>query len=80
MKVPNIMGIKTGDLAMARVLSRLQPSVNPDFSVFFSGLDVFDAAYHYGIKKNLDGMFSCTAAISSRMYNALENGDLEEAS
>lgn len=75
MNVPNIAGIKTGDLSTARVLSRMKPSVNPEFRVMFSGLDVFDVAYGYGIRENLDGMFSCTAAITSVMYKALEAGD-----
>jgi 4-hydroxy-tetrahydrodipicolinate synthase len=75
MTVPNIAGIKTGDLAMTRVLSRMRQSVNPEFSIMFSGLDMFDVAYGYGIRENLDGMFSCTAAIASRMYEALEAGD-----
>jgi len=79
MKVPNIAGIKTGDLTTARALSRLQPAVNPEFRIMFSGLDVFDAAYSYGIRDNLDGMFSCTAALTSAMYKALEAGDNESA-
>ncbi|MDF2715675.1 MAG: dapA 2 [Paenibacillus sp.] len=79
MTVPNIAGIKTGDLTTARVLSRLKPSVNPEFSIMFSGLDLFDTAYGYGIRENLDGMFSCTAAITSTMYKALERGDSELA-
>ncbi|MBD2864761.1 dihydrodipicolinate synthase family protein [Paenibacillus oceani] len=79
MKVPNIGGIKTGDLTTARVLSRLQPTVNPDFRIMFSGLDVFDAAYTYGIRDNLDGMFSCTASLTTAMYKALEAGDNEAA-
>ncbi|MFC3772487.1 dihydrodipicolinate synthase family protein [Paenibacillus sp. GCM10012303] len=79
MKVPNIGGIKTGDLTTARVLSRLQPTVNPDFRIMFSGLDVFDAAYAYGIRDNLDGMFSCTASLTTGMYKALEAGDNEAA-
>lgn len=75
MAVPNIAGIKTGDLTTARVLDRLKPDINPRFSVMFSGLDLFDTAYRYGIRENLDGMFSCTAAIASRMYKALAAGD-----
>lgn len=75
MTVPNIVGIKTGDLTTARVLSRLKPAVNPEFSIMFSGLDLFDTAYRYGISENLDGMFSCTAAITSSMYKALHQGD-----
>jgi 4-hydroxy-tetrahydrodipicolinate synthase len=41
----------------------------------FSGLDVFDVAYEYGITKQLDGMFACTAKITSKMYTALASGD-----
>ncbi|MDF2723060.1 MAG: dapA 2 [Paenibacillus sp.] len=79
MTVPNIAGIKTGDLTTARVLTRQKASVNPEFSVLYSGLDTFDAAYGYGIAENLDGMFSCTAAIASRMYKELAAGEREAA-
>ncbi|RKN84515.1 dihydrodipicolinate synthase family protein [Paenibacillus ginsengarvi] len=75
MTVPNIAGIKTGDLTTARVLSRMKSSVNPEFKVLYSGLDTFDAAYGYGIAEQLDGMFSCTAAITSRLYKELAAGD-----
>ena len=48
--------------------------------VFYSGLDTFDAAYRFGIIRNLDGMFSCMPKTASRMYKALEKGDYDNAS
>lgn len=77
---PNIAGIKTGDLAMARVLEREMAGIDPSFSIFFSGLDVFDAAYGIGLTKQLDGMFACTTPLSRAMYDSLDNGDLAAAS
>lgn len=79
MKHPNIAGIKTGDIALSRVLSRKQPEVNSQFQIIYSGLDTFDVAYQYGITKNLDGMFSCTGDIALRMYKALNEGNHELA-
>ncbi|WP_214628112.1 dihydrodipicolinate synthase family protein [Paenibacillus agaridevorans] len=80
MKHPNIAGIKTGDLALARVLQREKFQHAPNFSVLFSGLDVFDAAYGYGLTSQLDGMFSCTTAINKRLYESLASEDMEAAS
>ncbi len=39
-----------------------------DFSVFYSGLDLFDVALNSGVGKNLDGMFTCTPYNSKKMY------------
>ena len=55
-----IRGIKTGTLATARTLLN-SPAHDGTFDVIFSGLDVFDVAYHWGLHKNLDGMFTMTA-------------------
>lgn len=75
----NIKGIKTGNLVTARRLKRstLKPA---DFDIIYSDLDTFDAAYHYGIDKNLDGMFACLPKTTGKMYRAFEAGRLEEAS
>lgn len=78
MSVDNIKGIKTGDIVTAKELIRSDKLRN-DFDIMFSGLDVFDTAYKYGINKNLDGMFSCTPATTGKMYRALETGDFELA-
>lgn len=74
----NINGIKTGDIITARVLLR-SPKRRKDFNVFFSGLDVFDIAYHSGIGMNLDGMFACTSKIALNMYSSLRNSNNEQA-
>lgn len=79
MSVPNIAGIKSGDLPTIRTLARALPDTNPDFQLLFSGLDVFDAAYGYGIDKNLDGMFSCTVPLNERLYSSLAAGDKKGA-
>ncbi|MBP1993180.1 dihydrodipicolinate synthase family protein [Paenibacillus eucommiae] len=80
MTVNNIVGIKTGDLPTARVLHRLQPETNPNFDILFSGLDVFDAAYGFGLTKQLDGMFSSTTPINAKLYDSLAQGDMATAS
>lgn len=79
MSIPNVVGIKTGDLATVRTLYRRRAEVNADFHILFSGLDVFDIAYEYGIRHQLDGMFSCMAPTASSMYRALAGGDRETA-
>ena len=74
--VPNLGGIKTADINMIRKLMN-DPEVPETFQVFFSGLDMFDVAYRYGVCANLDGMFTCTPANSKKMYGALAAGDKE---
>jgi 4-hydroxy-tetrahydrodipicolinate synthase len=76
---PNIVGIKTADLAMSRVIMQRRQNIQPGFQVVFSGLDIFDAAYAYGIGQNLDGMFSCTPSTASKLYKSLANGDAAAA-
>lgn len=78
MGLDNIKGIKTGNIATARELLRSEKKKD-NFSVIFSGLDVFDIAYQYGINMNLDGMFSCTPFTTGKMYRCLENGDISQA-
>ncbi len=78
MQHKNIKGIKTANMNMARVLARSAYKAD-DFDIMFSGLDVFDKAYQSGLKKNLDGMFSCMPTISGNMYKALANDDFETA-
>lgn len=79
MSHPNIAGIKTGDLVLSRTLSRTVEKENSTFQVIFSGLDMFDVAYRYGLTKNLDGMFSCTSGLAQEMYTALKEGNHEHA-
>ena len=74
---PNIGGIKTADINMIRKLM-LDPEIPADFDIFFSGLDMFDVAYSYGVCTNLDGMFTCTPVNAKKMYDALRLGDKEK--
>jgi 4-hydroxy-tetrahydrodipicolinate synthase len=78
MKHPNIKGIKTANMVIAREV--LKDEEKPaDFKVFFSGLDVMDIAYRSGIEYGLDGMFACTPAASREMFTALIAGDYIKA-
>jgi 4-hydroxy-tetrahydrodipicolinate synthase len=81
MYVNNIAGIKTNDLNTSRVLQKAHLDASSaaasDFQLMFSGLDVFDIVYDYGITKQLDGMFACTAPIAKKLYEALSTRDLK---
>lgn len=72
-KHPNIMGIKSGDIVLARQVKNNLP----DFEFLFSNIDVFDVAISYGIDKVLDGMFSSTPANSKKFIEAAWAGDME---
>ncbi len=77
MKLPNIKGIKTANFNMILDFMRRE-EIRPDFLVFYSGLDSFDAAIQSGIKRNLDGMFTCTPYNSKRMYEDVETGNTKK--
>lgn len=75
-KHPNIAGIKSGDIVLAR-----QVKLNmPDFEFLFSNIDVFDVALSYGIDKVLDGMFSATPNNANKFINAAWDGNMTECS
>lgn len=74
MKIQNIKGIKTANINLILDLMR-NNEVRSDFLIFYSGLDSFDAAIKSGIRRNLDGMFTCTPYNSKMMYENFENGD-----
>ncbi|MBN1181167.1 MAG: dihydrodipicolinate synthase family protein [Bacteroidales bacterium] len=74
MEIQNIKGIKTANINMILDLMR-NNAIRNDFSIFYSGLDSFDAAIKSGIRRNLDGMFTCTPYNSKMMYENFENGD-----
>lgn len=67
-------GIKSGDIVLDRELT-LRPDIREDFAVLFSNLDIFDAAYKFGIRKNLDGMFACTPINAHKCYDSFGKGD-----
>ena len=71
--IPNLIGIKSGDLTMLRKI-RLNPELT-DMKTFFSNLDVFDIAFPWGIGCVLDGMFTCTPVNSQRLMASMEAGD-----
>ena len=77
MKQPNIKGIKTANLQLISGLLRNQ-DCREDFSVFFSGLDLFDVAIRSGIRKNLDGMFTCTPFNAKKMYQQQDSSRVSE--
>lgn len=72
---PNIKGIKTGDIVLARKLML----ANPDFHVMFSNIDIFDVAGAFGLPKVLDGMFTCTPKNSKEFVKYFETGDVKKA-
>ena len=76
--IPNYIGIKSADTQMFRKLS-LNPAVSDDFIMVYSGLDIFDIAYKWGIDKCLDGMLSCTPTNTGKMFKAMESGDYRTA-
>lgn len=76
----NIVGIKTGDLVMVRLLHQHLKQHHQVADVLYSGLDTFDIAAQSGFGTLLDGMFSCTASISSRFVKSLRVGEFDVAS
>ncbi|MBQ8249561.1 MAG: dihydrodipicolinate synthase family protein [Clostridia bacterium] len=72
--VPNLAGIKSADTVMFRKL-KLNPNVPKDFIMVYSGLDMCDIAYKWGLDNCLDGMFACTPYNSGKMVEAMEAGD-----
>ena len=72
--IPNIKGIKTGNMALILEMQRNNYR-DEAFSVFYSGLDLFDVALNFGVCKNLDGMFTCTPFTSKKMYKNLGQSD-----
>ena len=71
--IPNLVGIKSGDLVMQRKI-RLNPELQ-DLKTFFSNLDVFDIAFPWGVGSVLDGMFTCTPVNSQKLIEAMRGGD-----
>lgn len=76
--VPNFVGIKSADTVMFRKLKH-NPKVPKEFMCIYSGLDMFDVAYKYGIDILLDGMLSCTPVNTRKMIEAMNNDDYEGA-
>lgn len=79
MGVPNIGGIKTADMVMARSIMN-SGATRDDFGIFYSNLELLDFAYACGLRVGLDGMFAMTAGLISGAYSALKKGDSARAS
>lgn len=77
-EAPNFKGIKSMDTVLFRKLT-LNPEVPADFIMVYSGLDMFDVAYKWGINKCLDGMMSCTPKTSKKLFDAMAAGDFDSA-
>lgn len=77
--MPNIKGIKTANLNLIMEAKR-NNWVKDDFSIFYSGLDLFDVASNFGVGKNLDGMFTCTPHNTKLMYDNIRQGNFIEVS
>lgn len=73
-----VFGIKTGDIYTAKMLMQSSGADN-GLEILFSGTDLFDTAYIAGLKKQLDGMFACTATVSKNMYESLSKDDFMSA-
>lgn len=71
--VPNLLGIKSGDLVLHRKI-RLNPEL-ADLQTYFSNLDAFDIAFPWGIGSVLDGMFTCTPVNSQKLIESMRAGD-----
>lgn len=72
-KHPNIVGIKTADIPLCRLIT-LQ---YPEFEVLCSNMDSFDVVLSYGIDKVLDGMFACMPVNSEKFIKAAWDCDFK---
>lgn len=70
---PNVKGMKSANWELIKAIERKYPDA--EFECLYSGLDSFDHANVLGIKKNLDGMFSCTPKNAKLMYECAKAGD-----
>ena len=76
--IPNLIGMKSADHLMFRKLM-LNPDVPKDFLLVFSGLDMFDIAYKWGMETCLDGMMSCTPKNSKLLFDSMAARDFTAA-
>lgn len=71
--IPNLVGIKSGDLVLQRKI-KMNPDL-ADLNTYFSNLDVFDIAFPWGVGSVLDGMFTCTPVNSQKLIESMRAGD-----
>lgn len=77
-RLPNIKGIKSGDLVLIRTIHDSR-SIKSDFLPIFSGSDLFCVAHAYGINRYLDGIFACFPATIAAVQRYFDCGDSEGA-
>ena len=73
-KHENIKGIKSGDMALERLIKQNIP----EFEVLYSNIDCFDAALSFGLDKVLDGMFSSTPKNAEKFIKSAQSGDMDK--
>lgn len=76
--IKNLKGIKSGDLILMRDLLKRDDAPRP-FNLLFSGTELFDIAYHFGLTKQLDGFYCCIPKLTKRFYTALAAGNMVES-
>ena len=76
--MPNLKGMKTNDTILIRKLMN-DPEVPETFEPVFSGLDIFDVGYKYGMNRCLDGMPACTPYNTGMLFKSLADDDYASA-
>ena len=74
MKIPNVKGIKTGDLVLLKALMDTK-GLRDDFTPIFSNSDLFVVGRTYGVKHYLDGIFACFPKTAGKAERAYAAGD-----
>ena len=54
-------------------------NISYKFVMVYSGLDMFDVAYKWGIDKSLDGMLSATPKNTEKLFKAMAADDYDTA-
>jgi len=73
----NFKGLKTFDLVFAK--QSIANPVKEGFTTIFSGSDLFDLAYPYGIRRYMDGIFACMPKSIAKVQKAFAGGDNDGA-
>lgn len=72
-KLPNIKGIKTGDLVLLKSL--MDAKLRDDFTPIFSNSDLFVVGRPFGVDHYLDGIFACFPKTAGKAERAYAAGD-----
>jgi len=75
--VKNFKGVKSYDLLFIKQI--INNPFKEDFTAVFSGSDMFDMSYLYGIRHYMDGIFSCMPKNISKVRESFDSGDYESA-